>query len=48
MVYMLQGVSVDVHEVVAIYPSKDMSAHQLYTRTRDVVYHVENHNMKIL
>ncbi|XP_034246741.1 uncharacterized protein LOC117648354 [Thrips palmi] len=48
LVFMLQGVSLDVHEVVAIFPTTELSAEQLYTRAWDVIFNLESRNIKIL
>lgn len=48
LVFMLQGVSLDIHEVVAIFPTTELSAEQLYTRAWDVIFNLESRNIKIL
>lgn len=45
---MLQGVTLDIHEVVAIYPTTELNAQQLYTRAWDVIYNLEIRDIRVL
>ena len=48
LVYMLQGISRDVQQIVGIFATSELSAEQLYSRTWDVVYSLESRGLKIL
>ncbi|KAJ1532024.1 hypothetical protein ONE63_000658 [Megalurothrips usitatus] len=48
LVYMAHGVTSSVKDIVAIYSTDDLAAGQLYERTWDVIYHLENAGIKVL
>ncbi|KAK3907370.1 Transposable element P transposase [Frankliniella fusca] len=48
LVYFGQGLTSGVQEVVAIYSTDDLSASQLYDRTWQVIYHLEEASIKVL
>ncbi|KAK3921558.1 Transposable element P transposase [Frankliniella fusca] len=49
LVYMAQSVSsAAVKDVVAVFSTDDLSAVQLYTRTWDVIYHLEDAGVKVI
>lgn len=48
LVYLAQGITSTVKDVVAIYSTDDLSAGQLYSRTWEVIYHLEDAGIKVL
>ncbi|KAK3932751.1 Transposable element P transposase [Frankliniella fusca] len=48
LVFMLQGITIDIHEVVAVYPTTELNAQQLFTRAWDVIYNLEIRDMRVL
>ncbi|XP_034252560.1 uncharacterized protein LOC117652036 [Thrips palmi] len=48
LVYVARGITSDVKDVVAIFTTDDLAAHQLYDRTWDVIYHLEEAGLKVL
>ena len=48
LVYMLQGISLNVQEIVGIFATTELSAEQLCSRTWDVTYHLEIRGIKVL
>jgi len=48
LVFLAQGITSDVKDVVAIHSTDDLSASQLYDRTWDVIYNLEEANIKVL
>ncbi|KAK3929501.1 Opticin [Frankliniella fusca] len=48
LVYLAQGVTNPLLSAVGIYPSRDLSAGQLFSRTWDIVYTLESCGLKVL
>ncbi|KAK3924128.1 DNA transposase [Frankliniella fusca] len=48
LVFLVQGVSNPLLGVVGIYPSKDLSSSQLFSRVWDVIYTMESCGLKVL
>lgn len=48
LVYLAKGITSTVHDIVAIYSTDDLTASQLYSRTWDVIYHLEGAGLWVL
>ncbi|KAK3929509.1 Transposable element P transposase, partial [Frankliniella fusca] len=48
LVYVAQGITNDICDVVAIFTTDDLSAYQLYDRSWDVISHLEEVGLKVL
>lgn len=48
LVYMVQGITSDFQDVIAVYSTDELSASQLHSRTWDVIYHLEDAGVKVL
>lgn len=48
LVFMVQSITGNVKDVVAVHSTDDLSASQLYDRSWDVIYHLEEANIKVL
>ncbi|KAK3926609.1 Rhodocoxin [Frankliniella fusca] len=48
LVYMLQGINMNLHEVVALYSTTDLTGVQIFSRTWDLIYYLESRKMKII
>ncbi|KAK3915666.1 Transposable element P transposase [Frankliniella fusca] len=48
LVFMAQGITSDIKDVVAVFSTDDLSSSHLYDRTWDVIYHLEESDIKVL
>ena len=48
LVFMLQGITNDIKEVVGIYPTDNLTAVQLYTRCWDVIFKLEKNELPVI
>ncbi|KAK3921017.1 Transposable element P transposase [Frankliniella fusca] len=48
LVYLARGITSNVKDVVAVFTTDDLAAHQLYDRTWDVIYNLEEVGLKVL
>ncbi|KAK3921575.1 Transposable element P transposase, partial [Frankliniella fusca] len=48
LVYMLQGININIHEVVGLFSTTDVTSVQIFSRTWDLIYHLEARSMKII
>ncbi|KAK3910267.1 Transposable element P transposase [Frankliniella fusca] len=48
LAYMLQGINYNIHEVVGLFSTTDVTAVQIFSRTWNLIYHLESRCMKII
>ncbi|KAK3923507.1 Transposable element P transposase [Frankliniella fusca] len=48
LVYLAEGITSNIKDVVAVYSTDDLSSSQLYERTWEVIYHLEDAGIKVL
>jgi len=48
LVFLAKGITSPVHDVIAVYSVRDLTAYQLYTRAWEVIYYLEDADVKVL
>lgn len=48
LVFMVQGITSDVKDVVAVYSTDDLSSSDLFDKTWEVIYHLEDSDIRVL
>lgn len=48
LMFLAQGITTNLQGIVGIYPARDMTAGQLFTRAWNIIYSMESYNLKLL